>query len=408
MDYRLIRFVARRFSESGGKNSFPAFARAVAFISVALGTIALIISLSVLSGYEKELKENAVRFTSHISVTTFNRKPLNDKDLTIRKLISEFPEINEVKPVIQREGLLSSGENIDGVVIRGVSSEYLKGILSKNISSGSIFQDNSEERVIVIGEGLARKLGAKVGSNVIMYAAKEDMLNQISYPDIAVFKVQGIFRSGMGKYDETYTFIPFKTAGFLFKMPLNSCSLYEVKLKSTDNIDDVSEKIQDFLGYPHFCFTVFELHSSVFAWIELQKEPIPLVLGLITIVAVFNIFTILLITVIEKTYSIGILSTLGLRKNDIVRIFVYKGTLLGLAGTLFGSILSLIFSLLQLNFKLIRLNPDIYFLDALPININFYHYLVIISATVVLSFLASLIPSYLAARAKPLRAIRFK
>jgi len=408
MSYDLIKFIASRLSQSNKRKGLFSFARFVAFGSIMLGTIALIISLSVLSGYEKLLSENAIKFTSHITVTSFNRKPLPNYNKYISYLKSEFPVIQAVAPVIQRESLIRSKSFIEGVLIKGVKSSYDITHIGENIIEGSFRFSDEMGKQIVIGKRLAAKLSVHIGDSVVVYAMRESQFSQLNYPDIDKFRITGIYETGMAKYDDMIVFIPYQTAAYSFKMPANSATLYEIVLKDITNIAVVSEKIEESLGYPHYCNTVFELHSSIFAWIELQKQPIPLVLGLITIVAVFNILTILLITVIEKTYSIGILNALGLPRKSIMKIFILKGMTLGLSGTLSGSLCALIFSLIQLNYKIIRLKGEIYFLDALPIEINVWHYVTVITITLVMSFIATLIPSYFASKANPIRAIHFK
>jgi lipoprotein-releasing system permease protein len=146
----------------------------------------------------------------------------------------------------------------------------------------------------------------------------------------------------------------------------------------------------------------------MFAWIELQKEPIPIVLGLISIVAVFNILTILLITVVEKTHSIGILRALGLTNREIISIFIYQGTSIGFFGTLLGCGLALAFSIVQQQYGLIHLPGEIYFMDKLPVAINPIHYVIVIGISVVLSLAATLIPSFIAVKINTIKALRFK
>ncbi len=408
MSYGLIKFIAVRFSKSNKRQGFISFAKAVAFASVMFGTLALLISLSVLSGFEKVLKDNAVKFTSHITVVSFNRQPLRNYKASIEKLRNDIPEIKSLAPVIQRESMIRSSSLLEGIVLKGIQNDYEVTDIKTNIVEGRFLNDKDGEKQIIISKRLSGKLSVKIGDTVVVYAMRESPGSQITYPDIDRFRISGIYETGMAKYDDVVAFIQFETALNSFKMNNNTTSQIEVVLHDINKVDAVAEKIEDLLGYPHFCYTVFELHSSIFSWIELQKQPIPLVLGLITIVAVFNIFTILLITVIEKTYSIGILSALGMNSKGIMKIFVLKGTTIGVAGTLTGAAIAFVFSLLQQNFHLIRLKGEIYFLDSLPIEINYIHYLVIISITIAMSFVATLIPSYFASKANPIRAIHFK
>ena len=384
------------------------FARGVALISVTLGTLALIISLSVLGGFDKMLKENAVKFTSHISTVTFNRKPIADYDGISAKLKYNFPDISGIMPVIEREGLISSKDYVEGVMIRGFQPDNDITQLKRNIMEGKFSFSSDRSKEIVIGKRLARKLNAGVGDIVVVYAMTETQMGTMGYPDINKFKIVGIYETGMAKYDDIAVFVPLKTANTIFRIPENSSTGFEIILDDINKAIPFTEKIQDFLGYPFFCLSVFVTHSSIFAWIDLQKEPIPIVLGLISIVAIFNIITILLITVVEKTRTIGILSTLGMNKREIMSVFILQGTTVGITGTIAGAIISLVLSLLQQNFHLITLKGDIYFLDTLPVLISLWNYLIVGGISIALSFLATLIPAYIAVRISPVRAIRYK
>ena len=384
------------------------FARGVALISVTLGTLALIISLSVLGGFDKMLKENAVKFAAHISMITFNRKPIPDYEKVSASLKNNFLDITGIMPVIEREGLISSKDYVEGILIRGFLPENDITNLKRNIIEGNFSFTNDRSKEIVIGKRLARKLNSAIGENVVVYAMTETQTGTLGYPDINKFKIVGIYETGMAKYDDIAVFVPFKTANTIFRIPENSATGFEIMLDDIIKANPVSEKIQDYLGYPYFCLSVFDTHSSIFAWIDLQKEPIPIVLGLISIVAIFNIITILLITVVEKTRTIGIFSTLGMNRKEIMLVFILQGTAVGITGTIAGAAISLVLSLLQQNFHLIRLKGDIYFLDTLPVLISVWNYMIVGGISIALSFLATLIPAYIAVRISPVRAIRYK
>jgi lipoprotein-releasing system permease protein len=373
-----------------------------------LGSMALIISLSVLYGYDRMLRENAVKFTSHIMVRSFNKTVLPDYPKGIEYIKSQFPDVIKIAPVIEREGLIRSKSFVEGIMIRGILPQYDITKISNNLKEGTFSFASDSAYQIIIGKRLARKLNSSIGDSVVLYAIKEYQAGTIPFPEIAKFKIIGIYETGMAKYDDIYTYVPFPTSEKFFSIPQNGTSGYDMILSDISKSELVAGRLQKQLGYPYFAYTVFELHSSIFAWIELQKEPIPLVLGLIGIVAVLNIITILLVTVVEKTLSIGILRALGMSKNDIITIFVFQGTTLGLAGTITGSALGLLFCYLQKTFELVRLNGNVYFLDVLPIKIDPMHYLIVIGIGTVLSFFATLIPSFISARTEPIKAIRFK
>ena len=408
MDYQLIKYIAKKFSSSAKRQRFLNFSRIVALISVMLGTIALIISLSVLTGFDKALHENAVKFTSHIQIISFNRTPFNDYTSTIQKIKYSFPEVKSIAPVIEKEGLIKSKTFVDGILIRGINAENDITNIKRNIIQGKFSFSGRTVREVIIGKRLSDKLKINLGDSVIIYAMRQTPEGQYTYPDISKYKVTAFFETGMSKYDDMIVYIPFETATLITGLQPTSTVSFELMLHDIDKLKETSQRIQDFLGYPFYCITVYDIHSAMFSWIELQKEPIPIVLGLISIVAVFNILTILLITVVEKTNSIAILRTLGLRNREIIGVFIFQGTTLGLIGTLIGSIIAFILCFIQLKFKVISLSGDIYFMDSLPIEISAWHYVIVIGTAVVLSLISTLIPSFISVRINTIKALRFK
>ncbi len=408
VNFQLIKYLSQRLSQSAKRQRFLNFSRMVALVSVVLGSIALLVSLAVLSGFDNALHEKAIRFTSHIKLFAYNREPLPDYQKTIENIKFKFPEIEAVAPVIEREGLIRSKTYIEGIVIRGIKTDLDITHQRNNIIAGQFDFSNDNAKEIIIGKRLAKKLNVSVGDSIIVYAMREERLGAMTYPDISRFKINGIYETGMAKYDDMVIYIPFGKAASIFRIPEGSTLAYDIMLKDVSMVKPVLKALEEELGYPYYGLTVFDIHGSMFAWIELQKEPIPIVLGLISIVAVFNILTILLVTVVEKTKTIGILRTLGLRNRDIMSLFVFQGTKIGLYGTLIGSAIALLFCILQSQFHLIHLPGEIYFVDSLPVDINPLHYLIVIGTAVSLSFLATLIPSFIAVRVNTITALRFR
>ncbi len=408
VNFKLIKYISQRLSQSAKRQRFLNFSRMVALLSVMLGSLALLVSLSVLSGFDKALHEKAIRFTSHIKLFAYNREPLPDYKNTIENMKFKFPEIKAVAPVIEREGLIRSKSYIEGIVIRGIKTELDITHQRDNIIAGKFDFSNVNAKEIILGKRLADKLSINVGDSIIIYAMREKELGSMKYPDISRFKVRGIYETGMAKYDDMIIYIPFGRAASIFRVPEGATLAYDIMLKDVSMVKPILKALEQELGFPYYGLTVFDIHGSMFAWIELQKEPIPIVLGLISIVAVFNILTILLVTVVEKTKTIGILRTLGLRNRDIISLFILQGTKIGLYGTLIGSAIALLFCILQSQFHLIHLPGEIYFVDSLPVDINLLHYLIVIGTAVLLSFFATLIPSFIAVRVNTIAALRFR
>jgi len=408
LNLELIKYISGRLSSSAKRQRFQNFSRMVALISVTLGSIALLISLSVLSGFEKALREKAIKSTSHIKLFSYNRKPLPDYPSTIEKVKFNFPEIKSIAPSIEREGLIRSDINIEGILIRGIKTELDITNLNEDIVEGRLKFSEEGSKELIIGRSLARKLNVHAGDSLVLYAMREQEYNTMAYPDISKFIITGVYETGMSKYDDMLVYIPFKTAAMIFNVPDGYTLGYEIMLNDIQQAKEITTMLEEELGYPYYGYTVFELHGAMFAWIELQKEPIPIVLGLISIVAVFNILTILLITVVEKTKTIGILRTLGLTNKEIMSVFIYQGSFIGLTGAILGSGIALAFCLLQQFFGFISLPGNIYFVDSLPVDINPYHYLIVIISVLFLSFISTLIPALVAVKVNTISALRFR
>lgn len=408
MDIKVYKFISKRLSKPAEDRSFLGFVRVVALISITLGSMALIISLSVLQGFEKALFENAVKFNSHITVNAFERKIINNTPELINNLRSLVHGISSLSPSIERQGLLKSKNTLEAVLIKGFDAKNDITKIKSNLIRGTFEFSDKFSKEIVISKRMSEKMNVSIGDNLILYSMRESPSGNLAYPDIDKFKIIGIYQTGFAKYDDATVFIPFFTAHRVFQIPENSATSLEIMVSDLNIVQSLSEKIQSVIGYKYFTLTVFEINSSAFAWIELQKDPIPIVLGLISLVAVSNILTILLITVVEKTHSIGILRALGVTSRDIIKIFIFQGLSIAVLGNLIGCSFALLFTFLQKNFGLINLRGEVYFLDTLPISIDIWHYITVIVISLTLSLISTLIPSYIATRINTIQAIRFK
>lgn len=406
MKFQIASFVARRYGQSYRRRRFISFTRLVAFLSVMIGSMALILSLSVLDGFEQALRENAVKFTSHIHLVGFRNKALPNYQSVTAKLSQEIPEIKSVAPTIEREGLVRSHGEIEGVRLKGIDAQTEITLRPKRIVEGAFAFSNLRASEVLIGKKLARKLNCTAGDTLIITTILTDENGQPN-PLIRQFKLVGIYETGMSQYDDIYVYLPLETSRVFFQFPENSVSGYDIMLHSIDNINSVARKIEELLGYPYFVLTVTDLNSSMFAWIELQKKPIPIVLGLISIVAVLNVLTMLLISVVEKTHSIGILRAIGMQRRDIMRVFIIQGVGVGAAGTFAGCGIGYLICALQYWFKIIHLEGDVYFVDVLPIAFSIWHLVTVVGFSLLISLLATLIPAWIATRISPVQALRF-
>jgi len=405
MNFEAIRYIVRKFYSKTNRRGFAKFAWWASIISIVLGVVALIVSISILDGFQSAIQENAVRFTSHIKVFTFDRKPFEQADSIVNNLIKVVPEISSAYPSVSSEVIIRYKNFVEGISLQSLNPMKIKNL--REIVIGSQKNNGISSEGIILGKMLAKRIGAKIGDTVVILKIDFNEASNEFRPNFFRFPVAGFFESGMAKYDDVFAFADEELIKRINKYSTSSANSIEIYLKDLNKIDSVVKKIETVLGYPFYCFTYYDLHSSIFAWIELQKEPIPIVLSLITIVAVFNVATFLLINIVEKTRDIGILSTLGLKPREIVMVFLTIGYKIALLGSIIGGSISLLFSLLQKYFKIIHLDSKIYYFDSLPISIELRTYVIVLFFTFLVTFFAAFIPSLIASRLKPVDVLRF-
>lgn len=402
---RLI-YLAHRFGTSLRKRGFIAFTRIVAIVSIAIGCMALLLSMAILDGFKLALEQNAVKFTAHIRIQSFN----GEMPPPLPKSVLEHPAIASSETALQKEGLIKKkGGNIEGVLLKGIDDAREFSSRPKELRKGRFTFSHDSIKEIIIGERLANGMSMKCGDTAIITSMIIDSTGSgVPLPVTQKYRIIGLYKTGMSQYDELYVFLPRKSLASLLGTNAEARSHYELMVKPDQDITLLAQEIQHLVPYPLFVQTVFDLHAGMFHWIELQKKPIPIVLSLIGIVAVMNILTSLLIIVIEKTKSIGILKSLGMKPSSIMLVFSLQGIGLGLMGVFIGCIGSYALCTLQQTYQIIKLNGDLYFIDSLPISMKAWHYYLVCGSALFLSLLSTFIPSLIASRISPTQSLRFR
>jgi lipoprotein-releasing system permease protein len=399
-------FIARRYLRSRRNAGFFSFIAAIAVLGVALGTAALIIALAVLGGFEHEITEKVVGFTSHVQVLAFQNQPLSDPSATVRMVLDSLHEVKSVSPFVLREALIRSREGVDGVLLKGIDPRNDNSTTRRYIVEGryDLTHDPGTPPKIVLGRKLAAKLGLGIGGRVTIFGIGRPA--DEGRTRVMQFLVSGIYESGMAEYDAAYAFTDIESAESLFQMG-DAVSGFDLMLFDIAKADTVADKVQDLLGYPYYGRTVFQTYRNLFSWIELQKKPIPIILGLIIIVATVNIIGTVLMMVLDKTREIGVLRSMGATRWGIARIFLRQALTIALIGTALGNALAFGLCFAQLELHFFSLPSDIYFMTTVPILLRVQDFVMVSAIAVGLCLLSALLPARLAARVNPVSAIRF-
>jgi lipoprotein-releasing system permease protein len=399
-------FIARRYLRSRQNDGFVSFITFIAIFGVTLGSAALIIALAVLGGFEREITEKVVGFTSHVQVLGFQNQPLKNHVRNTILMEDSIPAVKAVAAFVSREALIRSKEAVEGILLKGVDPLRDVSTTRKYIVAGGYDLDREQGSLprIVLGKKLATRLALHVGDKATVFGLGRTV--ELGQLRVMQFVVSGIYESGMAEYDDVYAFTGLADAQTLFQLG-NAVTGYDVLLSQVDSAEAVAGQLQGLLGYPHYARTMFQTYRNLFSWIELQKKPVPIILGLIIIVATVNIVGTLLMMVLGKTREIGILVSLGATRWGISKIFLRQGFTIAVIGTLAGDALALAICYAQMEFKFFALPSDIYFMDTVPILLKPQYFLVVTAISVGLCMLSSLVPAQLASRLNPVNAIRF-
>ncbi len=398
-------FVSRRYILSNKDSRLLNLISVISIVGISLGVATLIIALSVLNGFEKTLTQKITDFDSHIKILSY-KESLPKADEYLLKLKNKLnDQIDFISPSISKLAIISTKNRKEGINIKGIVEAKEIDKIKSNMIEGELNLD--KENSLVIGKTLATKLLIKVGDKVTLFALKNDKIPSMDdLPNIQNFFVDGIFESGMAEYDNMIGYTGLSTAQNLFSMP-GEINGIDIKLNSVNKIDSIAQVIRKELRYPYYARTIYEIYRNIFSWIELQKKPIPIVLGLIIIVAVFNIISALLMLVLEKTNAVGILKSLGAKGSSIIKIFFYQGIYLSAIGIIAGNILAWFLMFLQLELDIIKVPSSVYFVTRVPIELSLDVFLLVSIVTFILALLAAVIPSYFASRINPVSALRF-
>jgi lipoprotein-releasing system permease protein len=388
--------------------SFLRFITYVAIGGVAVGVTALLLSLAIVRGFSREIQSKITGVGAHVKVESYMQgEPLGEASSKSRQL-EAMDGVTGVVPVVQDVVLLRrSADAIDGVVLLG--SDRPADYLRENVVAGSFDLQGTDKPGLVVGRQLARRLGLEVGQRLTLFSMRSGgSARSVRRPRVQQVEVTGIYQTSLTNIDDVYVFSSLATARRITGVAEGRVSYFDVSLSDLSRADSVAARVEESMGFPVAARTIYQQYSGLFAWIDLQENIIPLVIGVIVLVAAFNIVGALLMLILEKTREIGVLQSLGASGRLVKRLFLVLGLLIGTVGTAIGSGLALTLGLLQQRFQIIPLPAEAYFMTSAPVELNLIDFVLVGGVTLALCALAAYIPARVAARVEPVRAIRFE
>lgn len=407
-----LRYLWGAEGQSEGR-SFLRFITYVAIGGIALGVAALLLALAIVRGFGDKIEKKIVGFGAHIQVLSYAENELLSDASSVQNELSRMDDVSRVSSVIEQPVLLRRSErSIDGVVLLGVDQapRYLRQQVEKG--GFDVHSHQGEPPGIVVGKELATQMALKIGDLVTAFALQhrnsDEPVSAMGRPRVKQFRIQGIYDTSLREIDDVYVFTNLSTARWLSTVPKHSVSRFNLTVERPSQIDSVAARIENQFGFPFAARTIYQRFSGLFAWVDLQQSIIPLVIGVIVIVAAFNIIGALLMMILEKTREIGVLQSLGASGRTLKRLFLLFGVLIGAVGTGIGASVALILAWIQQRFEVIPLPAEVYYMTTAPIQLNPLDFAVVAAVTLVLCAGAAYIPARTAARIEPVRAIRFE
>ncbi|MBN2831050.1 MAG: ABC transporter permease [Candidatus Omnitrophica bacterium] len=380
------------------KEKFISLISLISVLGIAIGVMALIVVLAVMSGFDKDLHDKIVGNQSHITLSGF--EAISASEYTgLSSKVAANKHVKAISPFLQGQVLVKEGNKFFAVGLKGIDpiQEAKVTKINQYLILGGI--DDLKQGGIIIGKELAAYLGLSLNSKLTLYSP---------FGKQYALKVTGIFSSGMYDYDLNLVFTDLKSAQLIFDLP-DKITAIAIKLDNPDLASKVKEELGLVLGFNYILKTWEEANQNFFAALKLEKLVMFIILALIILVASFNIISTLIVMVVEKTKDIGILKALGLSSKGVRLIFTLQGLIIGTVGVLLGSLGGLVLCFLLKKYQFVKIPQDIYYIERLPVAIELWPDIFLIaSVAMIIVLISTIYPAAKAAQLKPVEALRYE
>ena len=407
--------IAFRYMLPNKKQLFTSVISIISLIGIMLGVFALIVVMAVMNGFRAELLDLILGINGHLVVQAVD-SDFNDYN-TIIPRVEGVDGVKFVLPVVEGQALAQGDSNGGtGALVRGMREQDLAKLttVTKNIKSGTLENFDKQDGV-AIGSGMAEKLGLSVGSDIRIITPDGDVTPFGVNPRVKAYKVTAIFSVGMSEYDSIFIFMPLKEAQAFFNLG-NKVQSLEVFLNNADEVSQISPEVEKAVGRQVYSVDWRSRNQAFFSALQVERNVMFFILSLIVLVAALNIISGLIMLVKDKGHDIAILRTMGARQSSIMRIFIMTGMVIGVLGTILGLLLGVltcanighIQDFVSWLFNVDVFNPQLYFLAKLPAKLEWGETALVVFMALFLSFLATIIPAWRAAKLDPVQALRYE
>lgn len=408
-------YIAKRFSfDKEGKKLLSRSIVRLSVFSISLSIAVMIITLAVVTGFKKEIRNKAVGFGSHVQLLNFDGNnsfesyPISSDQSFIPELM-EIPGIKHIQVFATKAGIIKAGQENQGVVAKGIGSGYDWSFFEANLVAGKTFSVNDSIRTneVLISKKLASMLQFEVGDEFPMFFFAER-------PRYRRFKISGLFETSLEEFDKQFILIDINHIRKLYDWENDEITGFEILIDDYRKIDYITTQVRDVAGY-HFLedgsrlkvINIKEKYPQIFQWLNLLDMNVVFLILIMMLVAIINMISGLIIIILDRTYTIGLLKAIGTCNQAIKKIFLYQSLFLIIKGLLIGNVIGIVICVLQNKFQLIKLNQASYFIDYVPINLTPLIVIATNLGSLLLIFAAMYLPALIILRIDPVKTLRY-
>jgi lipoprotein-releasing system permease protein len=409
-------FIGLRYTRAKRRNHFISFISLISLMGITLGMTALITVMSVMNGFQKEVRTRILGVASHIQVSGINGTLTDWRKVADEAL--KHPEVEAAAPYVSAQGMVSFDQIVSGVVVRGVLPDMEDHVadLGRMMIDGKLEDLVPGRFGIVIGRELSRALGVFTGDKIVLISPQGQVTPAGILPRLKQFTIVGIFEAGHFEYDSGLVLIHLADAQKLYRMEEDQVSGVRLKLDDLFQAPQVARELVPLISADVHITDWSRQHANYFRAIQIEKRMLSLILALIIAVAAFNIVSTLVMAVTDKQSDIAILRTLGASPRSIMKVFIVQGTLIGILGTTLGVIggvllaynVEAVIATIERLFSVQFLSREVYYISEIPSDLHFADVITVAAVSFVLTLLATLYPSYRASRVNPAEALRYE